>query len=130
VPVHDLAERLGFAVRVCALPAGVDGRLRVTDGDRLIELAAGQARVRHRFSLAHEVGHDRLGHHQDGSYETPLAELQADLFAGALLVPAAWLRRDVATHRTIPALVERYQVSREVMFIALKEARLLGRVRV
>ncbi len=129
VPVEQLARRLGFVIETCRLPDGVDARLRIVDDARIIELTAGQPLVRHRFSLAHELGHDRLGHYRDGTHETPLAERQANIFAGALLVPAIWVRQDITKYRTISALIERYQVSREVMFISLRGARLLDRVR-
>jgi Zn-dependent peptidase ImmA (M78 family) len=93
---------------------------------RVIQLATGQARVRQRFSLAHEIGHHLLGHRHG---ESELAERQANIFAGALLVPPTWLRRDVTSGMTAEALATRYDVSREVIFIALKDARLLKKLR-
>jgi hypothetical protein len=126
VAVDRLAARLGIAVRIVELPHGVDARLRVRDELRFIELAAGQARIRHRFSLAHELGHHLLGHRHG---ESELAERQANIFAGALLVPPTWLRRDVASGLTAEALAARYEVSREVIFIALKDGRLLNKLR-
>lgn len=126
VPVDRLAAKLGLVVRIVDLPGGVDARLRIRDDQRVIELAAGQARVRHRFSLAHEIGHHLLGHRHG---ESELAERQANIFAGALLVPSAWLRRDVAGGMTADALPARYDVSREVIFIALKDGRLLKKLK-
>ena len=58
-----------------------------------------------------------------------VAEQEANAFAGALLVPAAWLRRDLDRFPTASALADRYQVSREVIFIAAQRARLLGKLR-
>jgi hypothetical protein len=126
VAVDRLAAKLGLLVRIVDLPRGVDARLRVRGDQRVIELATGQARVRQRFSLAHEIGHHLLGHRHG---ESELAERQANLFAGALLVPPTWLRRDVASGMTAEALATRYDVSREVIFIALKDARLLKKLR-
>jgi hypothetical protein len=126
VPVDRLAAKLGILVRIVDLPRGVDARLRARDDQRVIELAAGQARVRHRFSLAHELGHHLLGHRHG---ESELAERQANIFAGGLLVPPTWLRRDVASGMAAEALAARYDVSREVLFIALKEGRLLKKLR-
>lgn len=108
------------------LPRGVDARLRVSGASRVIELASGQARVRHRFSTAHELGHTSLGHRHG---ETDVAEQEANAFAGALLVPQSWLRRDIDTFTTVTALAERYEVSRDVIFIAVQRARLLDRLR-
>ncbi len=126
VPVDRLAAKLGILVRIADLPRGVDARLRLRGQQTLIELASGQARVRHRFSLAHELGHHLLGHRHG---ESGLAERQANVFAGALLVPPMWLRRDVASGMTAEALATRYDVSREVIFIAVKDARLLKKLK-
>lgn len=126
VPVDRLAAKLDILVRIIDLPRGVDARLRTREGQCIIELAAGQAHVRHRFSIAHELGHHLLGH-QHGEVE--LAERQANIFAGALLAPPTWLRRDVGNGMTAEVLAARYQVSRDVLFIALKDARLLRKIR-
>ncbi|MEK6274662.1 MAG: ImmA/IrrE family metallo-endopeptidase [Actinomycetota bacterium] len=125
VPVERLASRLGFQVETKALPRGVDAKLRVVDGGRVIELASGQPRTRQRFSIAHELGHHLLKHRHG---ESDVAEKQANIFAGALLAPGAWLARDLATGHTSASLAEKYQVSKEVIFIAAKDARLLGRL--
>ena len=126
VPVDRLAAKLGINVRITELPRGVDARLRQRGEEIIIELASGQAWVRHRFSLAHELGHHLLGHRHG---ESDLAEKQANIFAGALLVPPSWLRKDVASGMTAEALASRYDVSREVIFIAVKDAGLLKKLR-
>jgi len=126
VPVEEIAGALGFEVRVIDLPRGVDARLRTSGASRVIELAAGQAKVRLRFSIAHELGHATLGHHHD---ETDVAEQEANAFASCLLAPQAWLKRDIGTFTTVAALADRYKVSREVIFIAVQRARLLDRLR-
>ena len=124
-PVDRIAKRLGFGVVIVDLPNGVDARLRVSGENRSIELATGQARVRHRFSIAHELGHAILGHRHD---ETEVAEQEANAFAGALLVPRAWLKDDIDTFTTVSTLSERYEVSKDVIFIATQRARLLDRL--
>lgn len=123
VPVEALAKNTGLIVVKADLPRGVDALLR--PDLRQIELAANQAHVRQRFSLAHELGHYHLGHAHN---ESRVAEAQANIFAGALLIPSLWLRRDLAKYRTAETLAIRYQVSREAIFIALKESRLLNRL--
>src|ERR1022692_1648898 len=105
VPVEQIARKLGFDVRVIDLSAGVDARLLVTGAGSTIELASSQPNVRHRFSIGHELGHACLGHRHG---ETEVAEQEANAFAGALLVPAAWLRRDLARLPTAPMLAEHY----------------------
>jgi hypothetical protein len=126
VPVEEMARTFRFEVRMEHLPPGVDARLRVSGNSRVIELASGQARVRHRFSIAHELGHASLGHRHG---ETEVAEQEADAFAGALLVPRAWLKRDVGTFSTVSGLARRYDVSRDVVFVAAEGARLLERLK-
>lgn len=123
VPVEELAQSAGLIVVRADLPRGVDALLR--PNERQIEIASNQAQVRQRFSLAHELGHYHLGHAHN---ESQLAEAQANIFAGALLIPSLWLRRDLPKYRTPGALATRYQVSREAIFIALKDARLLNRL--
>lgn len=123
VPVRLLAEKAGLTVVEADLPSGVDATLRPEE--RVIEIARGQAGVRHRFSIAHELGHHCLGHFHG---ESDVGEQQANIFAGALLVPKEWLKKDLPVERTPDALARKYEVSRQTMFIALKDARLLNKI--
>jgi Zn-dependent peptidase ImmA (M78 family) len=123
VPVRLLAEKAGLTVIETELPPGVDATLNPVE--RVIEIARGQAGVRHRFSIAHELGHHCLGHVHG---ESEVGEQQANIFAGALLVPKAWLKKDLPVERTPDALARRYEVSSQTMFIALKDARLLNKI--
>jgi hypothetical protein len=125
VPIEDIARRLGFGLEIRELPRGVDARLVAVSSTKVIQLARGQAAVRHRFSIAHELGHHFLGHsHGEGK----AAEVEANAFAGELLIPRAWLARDLKQGLSIADVIERYQVSREVVFVAAKNGRLLGRL--
>jgi hypothetical protein len=126
VSVERIATRLGFQLRAKRLPVGVDALLRVEPESRVIEVALGQAQTRQRFSIAHELGHHLLGHRHG---ESEIAELQANIFAGALLAPGPWLARDLPVYPTADSLARRYAVSREVIFIAAKDARLLQRLK-
>ncbi|MGQ0824952.1 MAG: ImmA/IrrE family metallo-endopeptidase [Actinomycetota bacterium] len=84
VPVEEIALAFGFVIDRVSPRRGVDAILRRSGAKVVIELSAGQPRVRQRFSLAHELGHYCLGHaHDDGD----VAEAEANHFAGALLVP-------------------------------------------
>jgi uncharacterized protein DUF955 len=124
VPIERLAVALGFELRERVLPPGVDGRLRIIGGRKVIELRPRCPTHRRRFTIAHEIGHHLLGH---GHERTPLAEAEANLFANAILAPGSWLARDLPA--TVAQLVGRYNLSPEVIFIALERARLLARVR-
>ena len=106
-----------------------------------IHVAAAESPAGKRFSIGHEIGHCLL--HPDGfvfsNHESLESELyaenpdkaledEADYFSGVLLVPPQWLRRDVNAGFMPADLAERYQVSQEVIFIALSRHRLLNRV--
>lgn len=122
VPVERIASTLGFEIREAVLPRGVDARLREIGGERVIEIASGQHVHRQRFSIAHELGHFVLRHHD---MTTAVAESEANRFAGALLAPGRWLAPDYRRGLKMDVLVARYDVSREVLFIALKNARVI-----
>lgn len=87
---------------------------------------------RRRFSLAHELGHHFL--HRDGYPESEVtidnppseefvmgtkspAEIEADLFAGELLVPIEFLR--AAPDKQIPTLSKLFLVSEQVIAVAI-----------
>jgi len=89
---------------------------------------------RRRFSLAHELGHYFL--HKDGKFEEPItidsppseenefgskdpAEIEADLFAGELLVPLEMLKLHVK--KGIPELSRIFLVSDQVVSIAISK---------
>ena len=106
-----------------------------------IHVNASESPAGRRFSIGHEIGHLLL--HPDGfvfsAHEDPESELyavdpdkaledEADYFSSVLLVPPRWLRKDVDTGLSPDQLANRYQVSREVIFIALDRHRLLNRV--
>lgn len=98
-----------------------------------------------RFPCAHELGHAVLGHGTDcdGVGEPtvddfpldeadigPRYEPEANLFARSLLVPREWLRRDVERRMRYAELVQRYDVAKSTMIIALEKYRLVNQVRI
>lgn len=106
-----------------------------------IHVNASDSPAGQRFSIGHELGHYVL--HSDGfvfsTHEDSESELyaedpdkvlehEADYFSSVLLVPPRWLRKDVDAGMSPQELAERYQVSQEVIFIALKQHRLLNRI--
>lgn len=97
--------------------------LGASDGfldDAVVIVNAEHARTRQRFTIAHELGHLVL--HADGTDEN--SEREADQFASALLIPRGMLRDAVTQTRDRDALRGRFNVSREALWIALKDARL------
>ena len=94
-----------------------------------------------RFSIGHEVGHYIL-HPNDfvfSAHEDPESELyardpakelenEANYFSSVLLVPPEWLRPDVNDGLMPAQLASRYQVSQDVIYIALQQHKLLNRI--
>lgn len=94
--VEDLAE---LPVVVGPLRDGLAGAIVQRGAFRLVFLNGAQAVVRQRFTLAHELGHVRLGHegpHEDamgtlGDEGYDPVEVQANAFAAEFLVPRTGL---------------------------------------
>jgi Zn-dependent peptidase ImmA (M78 family) len=129
------AERLLARYKVVEPPVDVERiahgeRLRIvrkqlgeSDGfieDDVLTVNAEHARTRQRFTIAHELGHLVL--HADGTDVN--SEREADQFASALLIPRDMLRQAVAQTRDLDVLRRRFQMSREALWIALRDARL------
>jgi len=141
-PVEEIVARSGFEVLERDWPQGTSGIL--LRERRVIGVNRNHAPVRRRFSLAHEFGHYVLAHHLwfdamgdvtidnppregcEGPDKTP--EREADLFAAELLVPLAYLKREVRRGRPVSELANLFRVSEPTMFIALQEHRLLNRL--
>lgn len=99
----------------------------------IIVLRSEEAKVRQRFSLAHELRHllddpyiDRLYPPTSGYTSFERAERICDYFAGCLLMPKRLLRADwVDGRQDIGALARRYEVSRAAMIVRLSQLGLL-----
>lgn len=112
-PVHDLLpiveETAGVPVAVLALGKGVAGAYIVRRDHAFIFLNGSEAVTRQRFTLAHELGHHRLGHRAvvDGTETvegrtTDPVEQQANAFAGEFLAPEQALRNWMDSHDDPP----------------------------
>lgn len=123
--VYRLKTRVWVKER--AFPAELSGLL-VRDAEwAVIWLNASQAKVRRRFTLFHELGHLLLHPswalcYQASSRQKALTEREADDFAVEMLMPKAWVLRDMATIGVDrDRLARRYEVSRTAMGIRLHE---------
>jgi Zn-dependent peptidase ImmA (M78 family) len=119
-------ERVGIPVAVIDLD-GFAGAYIVARGRPFIFVHEGDSVVRKRFSLAHELGHNRLGHPPvvetwDAIYahDKPPAEVQANAFAAEFVAPRdgilAWLEaegRPPVTLDVVCRLSARYGLSVE-----------------
>lgn len=142
-PVHDLLtvveETAGVPVAVLALGSGVAGAYIVRRAQSFIFLNGSEAVTRQRFTLAHELGHHRLGHRAvidgtetiDGRTADPL-ERQANAFAGEMLAPEQALRNWMDAHDqpliTISVLCRIaawFGISAPAAFVRLADARIL-----
>ncbi len=112
-PIPDLCELLEEkGVKVCAftMPANVSGvqaEVRAANEQHLpvIVVNASHPGERQRFTLAHELGHMFL---QMGGALDP--EKACDRFAGAFLIPAKMLTREVGPHRKDISVRELFQL--------------------
>jgi hypothetical protein len=118
--VRQLAAAEGLEILVSSsLPPDLRARLV---GDT-IQVAQADAEVVKRFSIAHEVGHHRLGttHDQGRSVET-----EADAFAGELLVPGPMLLEALRETTDARGLARLFNVSHQVVRIAAELHRRAG----
>lgn len=140
VPVETLARKAGADVRYEPFDGQLSGMLyRSTDG-AVIGVNSLHASVRQRFTLAHEIGHLLL--HQpdlhidehafvvfrdlESSKASDPAEIEANQFAAALLMPADLLLRELSSlgknpdvTEAIKHLSDMFCVSQEAMTIRL-----------
>lgn len=151
IPVRDIAAHLGLKIVETDLDSDVSGLLVRKDGASWIFVRVSDSEPRKRFTIAHELGHFHLGHqfgsdavHVDRGYRIhargPQAktgevrqEVEANQYAAALLMPEAWLRREVdalgrggyADEDDVKTLAEKFGVSVQAMTIRLSVLELL-----
>jgi Zn-dependent peptidase ImmA (M78 family) len=116
-------------------PDDVDALIVTTEEGTVAVVNKNQSNSRRRFSLAHELGHFVL--HRDGSVleatvtiDTPptgepdremssVAEREANLFAGELLVPLEFLKKHFKPGMTAADVAKVFEVSESVAAIAI-----------
>lgn len=141
IPISQLALQLDITEIVPLATEGYEGGL-LTTADKyqgIILFNAESPEPRQRFTIAHELGHFLLPWHipsPDGQFLCSLGDMQAlslkegdkrrqmeveaNRFAGLLLIPPQKLRTDMARFRDpgleqIVRLATRYEVSKEAM---------------
>jgi len=142
-PVHDILrvveETQRLPVALLRLGEGVAGAYVVRRGHPFIFLNGAQPVPRQRFTLAHELGHHRLGHAAvvdgvneiEGKSKDPL-EQQANAFAGEFLAPDqalhGWMEANGDPLVTIPILCRLatwFGISAPAAFVRLSQASVL-----
>lgn len=141
VDVDAIAERLGFTVLPFDFPEDTSAVLLIEGDSKAIGVNSAHARVRQRFSVAHELGHYLSGHEDfsprgegetirvDGQYDfsdrRQRLEQEANEFAAELLMPGQMLRKDVLELQLDAGeLARRYEVSEQAMWIQLIDLKL------
>jgi Zn-dependent peptidase ImmA (M78 family) len=139
-PVHDILrvveETQRIPVAVLRLGEGVAGAYVVRRSQPFIFLNGAQPVPRQRFTLAHELGHHRLGHAAvvdgvqeiEGKSADPL-EQQANAFAGEFLAPdhalRTWLEANgqpLVTIAVLCRLASWFGISAPAAFVRLSQA--------
>lgn len=141
IDVYDVVARRGVAIAFRDLE-GDDGRYIFHEGRGLIIVTADcEESSRQRFTAAHELGHHEM-HRFAAEGEAPTylvdrsiyqpggerREIEANAFAGCLLLPTEAIRADLADHSRIEmedvvALMQRYRVSRQTAVYRLHNSK-------
>lgn len=143
VDVEGIAERLGLQVLRITKANGPLGQLIPEQQLIVVNTRDGRA-TRERFTVAHEVGHWCLRHHErdiieflddtmeedpsQHSLKLPPHEQEANAFASALLMPAAMVREAVRAQGRrldVDALAIQFRVSLQAMWWRVMDLRLL-----
>jgi len=137
VDVEKIADFLGFKVIRYPFPDKLKGMVRIRENQmvKVIGINEKHPSYLQRYTIAHELGHYLNGHEHlekefidddtrfyDSHFQQ---EKDADRFAAELLMPKKFLEADLKTiGLNIKALVEKYNVSEQAMWIRLTSLRL------
>ncbi|MGY6174298.1 ImmA/IrrE family metallo-endopeptidase [Paraburkholderia strydomiana] len=108
VDVERVAQAAGATVLFQALESELSGLLLKQEDGVIIGVNSQQARTRQRFTIAHELGHLVMEHQgemfvdgtvlrrdEKSSRAIDPLEIEANGFAAALLMPAAWVEAGI-----------------------------------
>jgi Zn-dependent peptidase ImmA (M78 family)/DNA-binding XRE family transcriptional regulator len=130
VDVHSLARRCGVLVLKRPFPDSLSGLIFAHNEGAVIGVNSDHPDTRRRFSVAHELGHYLLDHHELAPDESRLhidiseggtpsfnwrAERAANEFAADLLMPRRLLSREFEHHPKPAVLAGRFEVSELAM---------------
>lgn len=137
IPVNplDLATKLGMAVHNAKFfDENLVGMIAKKDGKMTLLVKGTDPPFRKRFTIAHELGHHFLHLAEDGEFVDGEAdlfrnargdqgdispeqrrEIQANMFAAALLMPSEDIRSEYKRVRSVSKLARRFNVSEEAI---------------
>ena len=124
IDIAKLAFLCGVHVVEAPLDDFVSGLLIDLEGVSVVGVNAAQHPNRQRFTIAHELGHHLLRHHDrfhidlgtpsgdgDPPFSDPRLEREANDFAANVLMPASLLRDESQLNPAVEPLAERFRVS-------------------
>ncbi len=131
IDVLDLCTRCGVLVLKRSFPEALSGLVFAHESGAVIGINTNQVETRQRFSMAHELGHFLLGHHERSSdYEHRFhidvsegnppgfdwrAERAANDFAADLLMPRRFIAAEFQQSQDPAKLAARFDVSEIAM---------------
>lgn len=143
IPIENVAAHLGLKVVEASLGPNVSGLLVTKGEESYIAVKSAEDRRRKRFTIAHEIGHYVLGHQTPGEFVhvdnadylvsrmssraggNP-KEVEANQFAGALLIPQPQIDRWLKSHNLtsfndygIESVAEDFDVTVQAMMMRL-----------
>jgi Zn-dependent peptidase ImmA (M78 family)/DNA-binding XRE family transcriptional regulator len=138
IPVEKLARRCGINVKDAPFGNEISGVLLELDSGPVIGFNAEHPSTRQRFTIAHELGHFLLSHHDHfhidlsdlaGHGEPPgydwRDERAANEFAAELLMPASLVTQAYGEDPDLPRLAAKFKVSKEALGFRLVNLRLV-----
>ncbi len=128
IPVCDIAKFNGY--KVVLLETLTDKHSAIVDlHEKLIGVNKKHHSHRRRFSIGHELGHIYLEHpseDEQSEEEVKYFNLEANEFAGELLVPLHYLKLELKQCKNMDQLANHFNVSPEVVFRRISSQGLLS----
>lgn len=142
IQIEEVAKSRGVKVVAYPLEDDISGVLAIQNGEGTIGYNPNEARVRKRFTIAHELGHYELHRGKSDVFvdkqfiyrsknsgdtaEKQQMEQEANFFASAILMPSDLVRReienidlDLASEEAIKKLADIFEVSTTAMSIRI-----------
>lgn len=143
IPVEKIVEKYGIQIRYAPGEEFSGILIKKGNGKTLMGINSEEAKVRRRFTIAHELGHFFLDpknisidyRKNHNATKKSLKEKQVDYFAACLLMPKSLLEKDFKTITKgtlffeihLKSLANQYQVSKPAMYYRLVYLNLIPR---
>ena len=148
VPIEAIVKKHGLKLHFRRLDSDLSGFLYRDAIQSVIGVNSQHAKVRQRFTMAHELAHFLLHRgeslHVDRAVQAKFRstissqgvnpeEIEANLFAASLLMPAEFLQRDIAEikptdildDKSMTSLAKHYDVSTQALLLRLVNLRFI-----